>query len=196
MDSTNSDVLQTILSYFDIREISRKCPINHLFDRVCRPESFWKRKLSREYSVVEKKDNDTWRIKAKEVYLESILFWNNVDEHIHCYMWNYSSIDNPTIKFEKKFIDHALRERKEFFATGLIFREFFKARYNISIRNTHFCKTFISLFKKTASLSPQKKISIKWILYSIDGELCQPKILSRIRFFSRHLSKVWRSVYR
>ncbi len=117
MNTTSSDTLHVILSYFDIREISRKCPINHLFDRVCRPKSFWKRKLSREYSVVEKEDNDTWRIKAKKVYLESIIFWDNVNKYIHCYMWNYSSIDNPAISFERRFIDHALREGKEFFAT-------------------------------------------------------------------------------
>ncbi len=51
----------------------------------------------------------------------------------------------------------------------------------MGIRNVHFCKTFISLFKKTASLSPQKKISIKWILYLADGKLCYSLILIRIR---------------
>ncbi len=181
MNTTSSDVLHVIFSCLDVKEISRKCHINHLFDRICRSEAFWRRKLSKEYNIVEKRDDDTWRNKAKEVYLESILFWNNVDKHIHCYMWNYSSISNPAIKFEKRFIDHALRERKEFFATGLIFREFFKAHYSMSIRNVHFCKTFISLFKKTASLSPQKKISIKWILYLTDGKLCYSLILIRIR---------------
>ena len=115
MNSVSSDVLRTILSCLDIKEISKKCIISHLFDIACRQESFWKRKLSKEYSVIEKEDDDTWRSKAKRVYLESILFWDNVDKHIHCYMWNYCSTDNPAIKFEEKFIDHALRERKEFF---------------------------------------------------------------------------------
>nr|QBK92507.1 MAG: uncharacterized protein LCPAC401_01450 [Pithovirus LCPAC401] len=99
-------------------------------------------------------------------------------------MWNYSTIDNPAIKFEEKFIDHSLRERKEFFATGIIFREFFEAHYTMNIENEHFCKVFIDLFKKTAFLSPQKKISIKWILYLTDGDLCHSVILGRIRILA------------
>ncbi len=170
MNSTSSDVLQTILSYFDIKEISRKCPINHLFDRVCRPESFWKRKLSKEYSIVEKEDDETWRSKAKEVYTESILFWNDVDENIHYCMWNYPGIEDLNIRYEKSIIDHAFKEKKEFFVTELMFNAFFNANYTMSssAANDSFCKAFINLFKRIAFLSPRKKISIKWILNIVD----------------------------
>ncbi len=42
-------------------------------------------------------------------------------------------------------------------------------------------KIFIDLFKKTGSLFPQKKISIKWALYLGDEELCQLEIFSRLK---------------
>nr|QBK92506.1 MAG: F-box-like family protein [Pithovirus LCPAC401] len=74
MDSVSSDVLQTILSYLDIGEISRKCFTSHPFDRVCKSEFLLKNILEKDYSVIEKGDNDTWRNKAKKVYLESALF--------------------------------------------------------------------------------------------------------------------------
>nr|QBK92764.1 MAG: F-box-like family protein [Pithovirus LCPAC401] len=169
MDSISSDSLQTIFTYLDIGEISRKCLTNHLFDRVCRPESLWKNKLSKEYSVVEN-GNETWRSKAKEVYIESISFWKNVDDFIDYYMVRGQGTDDLIEKFEKRLIDHALREKKEFFTIEIIFRApGYHTMYYIEIIN-RFRSTFISLFEKAASLSLQKKISIKWILNLIDED--------------------------
>nr|QBK92760.1 MAG: uncharacterized protein LCPAC401_03980 [Pithovirus LCPAC401] len=172
MDSISSDLLQTIFTYLDVGEISRKCIINHLFNRICISESLWKNKLSESYSIIEKKD-ESWRKNAKRMYLESNLFWKNVNTdmkssilpvtiNVHLMrfpMPRLSSID----RFEKSLVDHALRERKEFFATELIFGVFFSTCY-FNIADGRICKNFISLFEKVAELSPEGKISIKWLL--------------------------------
>ena len=173
MNSISSDSLQTIFTYFDVGEISRKRPTNHSFDRVCGSESLWKNILSRDYSITEKK-NETWRSKAKEVYIESISFWNNVDNEIDYRMENYLGEDLVD-KFEKKLSDHAIRERKEFFVIKLIFKAFFinEAILMDYIENGYTCRNFISLFKKVASLSPQKKISTKWILDLVHEDDCK-----------------------
>nr|QBK92766.1 MAG: F-box family protein [Pithovirus LCPAC401] len=173
MDSTSSDSLQIIFTYLDVEEISRKCLTNHLFDRVCRSESLWKNVLSRDYSIIEKK-NETWRKKAKEVYIESTLFWNSIDNSIDYQMENYLGEDLVD-KFEKKLSDHALRERKEFFVIKLIFKVFFINEVILIdyIENGYTCRNFISLFKKVASLSPQKKISTKWILDLVHEDDCK-----------------------
>ncbi len=163
MNSISSDSLQMIFTYLDVGEISRKSLTNHLFDRVCKSEFLWKRKLSKEYSIVEKKDDDTWRNKAKKVYLESISFWDNVD--IDYYVNNiFNTDDFMSIMFEETLIDHALRERKEFFTIELLFKGFFNSQFLQSIDPRRICKNFIILLEKVASSSPKGKMSIKWIL--------------------------------
>nr|QBK92762.1 MAG: uncharacterized protein LCPAC401_04000 [Pithovirus LCPAC401] len=174
MDSISSDSLQTILSFFDVGEIFRKNLINHLFNKLCSSEALHKIKLLEDYSIVEKGD-ESWRKKTKKVYLESISFWNNVDNDIDYYMIDNLSTKDLVDKFEKKLIDYALRERKEFFVIKLIFKVFFINRYYnmYHIKNGYMCRNFISLFKKVASLSPQKKISTKWILDLVHEDYCK-----------------------
>nr|QBK92765.1 MAG: uncharacterized protein LCPAC401_04030 [Pithovirus LCPAC401] len=169
MNTISSDSLQTIFTYLDIGEISRKSLINHFFNKLCSSESLHKIKLSEDYSIVEKR-NENWRSKAKEVYIESISFWKNVDNDIDYYMTKCLGTNDLIGKFEKKLSDHALRERKEFFVIKLIFRApSYHYMYYMEITR-YFCKFFITLFEKVASLSPQKKISIKWILNLINGD--------------------------
>ncbi len=174
MDNTSKDTLQLIFTYLDVGEISRKRLTNHLFDKVCRSEVLHKIKLSEDYSITEK-ENETWRSRAKEVYIESTLFWKNVDDDIDYYMIGNLSTKDLVDKFEKKLADHALRERKEFFVIKLIFKVFFINRfdYKYHIFTGYTCRNFISLFKKVASLSPQGKISTKWILDLVHEDYCK-----------------------
>ncbi len=162
MDSISSDSLQTIFTYLDVGEISRKCLTNHLFSKLCSSETLHKIKLSEDYSIVEKR-NKSWRSKAKEVYIESISFWKNVD--IDYYVNNISDTnDFMSIMFEETLIDHAFRERKEFFTIELLFKGFFSSHLLQSIDPRRICKNFIKLLEKVASSSPKGKMSIKWIL--------------------------------
>lgn len=47
--------------------------------------------------------------------------------------------------------------------------------------NGSFCKNFVSLFKKTASLFSRKKISIEWMLnFVVQEEMHHSRILDRI----------------
>nr|QBK94071.1 MAG: F-box family protein [Pithovirus LCPAC406] len=171
MNSTSSDTLQLIFTYLDVGEIFRKGLTNHLFDRACRSESLWKNKLSEDYSIVEKK-NETWRSKAKKVYIESISFWKNVGNDIDYYMIKNLGFKDEVDKFEKRLTDYALRERKEFFVTKLIFKAH-SHEYMYYMMTMRLCKNFVSLFEKVASLSSQKKISIKWILDLVDECECE-----------------------
>nr|QBK94067.1 MAG: F-box-like family protein [Pithovirus LCPAC406] len=171
MDNISSDSLQKIFTYLDVGEISRKCSTNHLFNRVCRSEFLWKNTLSRDYSITEK-GNETWRNKAKEVYLESISFWDNVDYIDYCMTQSFNGGDLLE-NFEKMLIDHAFRERKEFFIIELIFKApNYHYMYYMEITR-RFSKNFVRLFEKVASLSSQKKISIKWILELVDECECE-----------------------
>ncbi len=184
MESISLDSLQIIFTHLDIREISRLCYINYLFNKIGRSESLWKDILKRNYSIIEKDNDVTWRSKAKEVYIDSNLFWNLVDHNIDLYM-KFSVPKLSLInKFEKNLADRAIREGKEFFATELIFKVFFSEDYsNYNIGNGRFLMNFIRLFEKVAELSPQKKISIKWLLglYTKDQGFYHQKILRRIR---------------
>nr|QBK92758.1 MAG: uncharacterized protein LCPAC401_03960 [Pithovirus LCPAC401] len=182
MDRISSNSLQTIFTYLDVGEISRKCLINHLFNRICNLEALYKTKLSENYSITEKGD-ESWRSKAKEVYLESILFWNNVDSYINFYMRYNSDVENSSKKFEKRLSDHALREKKEFFVIELIFKVFLNNYHSeSSFESGYFCRNFVSTFKKIEFLFPEKKISIKWILNFVDkDEDLYSKFLWRIR---------------
>nr|QBK92759.1 MAG: F-box-like family protein [Pithovirus LCPAC401] len=190
MDNISSDSLQTIFTYLDVGEISRKCLTNHLFDKVCRSDFFWENILKRNYSVVEKEDDHTWRNKTKEMYLESTTFWNTIDNNIEYYMWDFC-FEDEVDEFQKSLTDRALREKKEFIVMKLIFYVFLNTFYSEdNIRRMHFCRNFISLFEKVASLSPQKRISIKWILSLTDkvdidkyGK-CHPKIVWRIEILA------------
>ncbi len=182
MDSTSTDTLQLIFTYLDVGEISRKNLTNHLFDRVCKSESLWKNKLSEDYSIV-KKRNESWRNKAKEVYIESNLFWDNIDDGIDYCMKDDYAVKYLIDVFEKSLVDHALRERKEFFAIEIIFKAFFQFHYTTSYLNHgYFYVNFISLFERVAELYPRKKISIKWILdFEYDDDYGDDNILERIR---------------
>ncbi len=188
MEGISSDSLQKIFTCLDIGEISRLCYTNYFFYRVCRLESLWKDILKRDYSIVEKDNNVTWRNKAKKVYLESNLFWNSVDHNIDFYMKSHTNFRSPELSlidnFEKNIVNHAIRERKEFFAAELIFKVFFSADYsNYNIGNGRFLMNFIRLFEKVAELSPQKKISIKWLLSlgNKDEKFYHQNLLKRIR---------------
>nr|QBK94066.1 MAG: F-box-like family protein [Pithovirus LCPAC406] len=171
MDSISLDSLISIFTYLNVGEISRKCLTNHIFDKVCRSEFLWKNTISRDYSIVEK-GNETWRSKAKEVYIESISFWNDIDNDIDYYMVKSVGTEDLTDKFEKMLIDHALKEREEFFVIELIFIEC-SYEYMYYMVTRRFSKNFVRLFEKVASLSSQKKISIKWILDLINECECE-----------------------
>nr|QBK94073.1 MAG: uncharacterized protein LCPAC406_03870 [Pithovirus LCPAC406] len=164
MNSTSSDSLQTIFTYLDVGEISRKSLTNHLFNNLCSSEVLNKIKLSEDYSIVEKEEYQTWRSRTKEIYLESISFWKNIDDDIDYYVNNIFGTEDIMIRFEKRLIDHALREGKEFFTIELIFKEFFDSYFLQSIDPRRICKNFISLLEKVASSSPKGKMSIKWML--------------------------------
>nr|QBK92982.1 MAG: F-box-like family protein [Pithovirus LCPAC403] len=181
LNNIGSDTIHKILEYLTIGEISRSCKTNQVFNFVCRKELLWKNKLHDEYEVNEKNE-ETWRNTAKNVFLESEEYWSRIDEFIkyyitdisdygHSQLYKDAAIDDSInirllfIQFQCNFVDHALREHKEFYAAELIFKSF----YNISVRpffpeESDFYPNLIPLFQKVAELSPEGKISMKWVL--------------------------------
>ena len=109
MESISSSSLQMIFTYLDIGEISRLCHTNYFFDRVCRAESLWKNILRRDYSIVEKNNNVTWRSKAKKIFIDSNIFWKGVNYNIDYYMKHHTNFRSPELSlidnFEKNLVN-------------------------------------------------------------------------------------------
>ena len=177
--NATSQVIQKIFSNLDVGQISRLCQISRSFNLVCREESLWRDKLWNDYGV-EIKSKGTWREEAKVTFLESEKFWKTINEDIYYFMTdandqnsqvifddftNIDEVEEAISKFEKNFADHALREEKEFYATELIFRSFYNTeRYIDNLEDDGYYVNFISLLEKVAELSPEGKISLKWVL--------------------------------
>nr|QBK94007.1 MAG: F-box family protein [Pithovirus LCPAC406] len=155
----------------------------------------WRDKLLNDYGFKGKSRN-TWRETAKVVFRNSEIFWTSIDGNIDYYMTNgidYSGtsqlekdagnkVETLINEFERNLVDHALREREEFYVTELIFKSFYRTdRYIDSIENDCYYINFIPLFEKIiegsarsissrgklSSLiysSTERKISLQWIL--------------------------------
>ncbi len=177
LNNTSPEIIQEIFGNLTIREISSICRTSSTFNDVCEKESLWKNKAWNDYRV-NKNSEGTWRKTAKEVFLESEQFWSIINESINYFMTDTDSfsqicddindieeVDKLINKFEKNLADHALREEKEFYAVELIFKSFYDANSDIdSLEDDYFYVNFIPLFEKVAKLSPEGKISLKWVL--------------------------------
>ena len=67
-------------------------------------------------------------------------------------------------EFENNLVNHALREKKEFYAAELVFRSFYNNIRPSENDEDYYYLNFIPLFEKVAELSSRKKISMKWVL--------------------------------
>ncbi len=164
------DVLQHILSYLTVGQISLSCPISSTFNIVCRRESLWKNKCWTDYKVSKKIRLDaTWRETSKEIFEESESFWLSVEQGISYHMTlgvtysrtsqlvvdvGYDKVDDCINGFEIDLANRALREREEFYVAELIFRSFYHtSRYLDSIYEDIYYINFIGLFRRIAELS-------------------------------------------
>nr|QBK92543.1 MAG: F-box-like family protein [Pithovirus LCPAC401] len=158
------DILQYILSYLKVGQISQLCHISHAFNLVCTRESLWKDKAWSDYG-----DRtmycETWRETAIICFVIVEEFWKDLDEEISYYMTGgpfcrgTSKIENEygfqiaakmTYRFERQLENHALNEREEFYVTELIFKSFFNTdlcMYYTLDRNEYYIY-FINLFSR------------------------------------------------
>nr|QBK92542.1 MAG: F-box family protein [Pithovirus LCPAC401] len=148
-----------------------------------------------DYKIREKRQK-TWRETVKVVFQNSEMFWMSIDKDINYYMTygiSYSGTsqlehdfgdkaEDLINEFERSIVDHALREREEFYIAELIFKSFYRTeRYLDSIDDDVYYVNFLPLFKKIAKestslisqrgklsplvhLSTKGKISLRWVL--------------------------------
>nr|QBK93055.1 MAG: hypothetical protein LCPAC403_01890 [Pithovirus LCPAC403] len=117
------------------------------------------------HGVVENTE-ETWRSMAKEVFVKSEKFWNELHKNIDYYMIDITNKLISVGMFEKKMVKYALMERKEFFSAKLIFISLYSngSIFTDTLEDQWYYENFLPLFIKIAELSPSKKISLKWVL--------------------------------
>ncbi len=161
----SSDILQYILSYLRVKQISRLCRVSHAFDLVFKRESLWKDKAWKDYRV-RTKQCKTWRETSINCFVTSEEFWKDLDEEISYYMTNgpfccgTSEIRNKygvdrakdmTYSFQIELEDYVLTEREGFYITELIFKSFFNTgHYTVSLDDDDYYLIPIAIFEKVA----------------------------------------------